>query len=246
MSQIIPGFNPATLSLNDVVKNGMASDTDTLNQLSQMLQDAANKRASGQAAQSYKKTLYPIFDTVTLNVAGAAITTADNAFFTAESAVASTTNVKAGQGNTVPQGQIWLVYGLKWALFGPSRVLNTGTIDRINFVEAANGTVTVTLKNDSIVPIYKTPFEQLPAVQLYSGYVSNTVISAGPTVGTTISQYVDSLNMSPDVRSQNIAPELLLGKQSYNVNVHFDNLTQTFVNALKLKLYLDVVIWTAM
>lgn len=243
MSQIIPGFNPATINLKDVVMNGMASDTDTLNQLSEMLGKAA---AAGNKSQQYKKTLFPKFDVVTLNVAGAAITNADNAFFTAESAMASVTNVTAGQGNTVPTGQIWLVYGLKWGLFGPSRILNTGTIDRLNFIEAAAGTVTVTLKNDNIVPIYKTPFEALPAVQQYSGYVSNTVINAGPTTGTTISQYVDSLNMSPDALRQNISPEILLGKQSYNVNVHFDNLTQTFVNALKLKLYLDVVIWTAM
>ena len=242
MSQIIPGFNPATINLKDVVTNGMASDTDTLNQLKEMLK----KAAEAAQPQQYKKTLFPLFDTVTLNTAGAAITNADNAFFTAESATPSTTNVKAGQGNTVPTGQIWLIYGLKWGLFGPSRTNNNGTIDRINFIEAANGTVTVTLKNDNIIPIFKTPFESLPAVQEYSGYVSNSVINAGPTAATTTTQYVDSLNMSPDALRQNISPELLLGKQSYNVNVHFDNLTQTFTYALKLKLYLDVVIWTAM
>ena len=238
MSQLTVGFNPATIELKDVVRLGMASDTKTLNDLANMLQDP-NKRN-----QQYKKTIYPLFDTIALNTAGAAISPADFSFFTSESNTPSITNVN--ENNSVPEGQVWLVYGLSWGLIGLSRTTNAGTIDRINFMDKAKGTVTVTMKNSSIIPLSGIPFEMIHCIQNYSGFVSQAVTTVGPSGSAAVVQYVDSLNMSPDAPSQNISPELLLGKNKYSVKVHFEDTTDTFTNVLNLRLYLHAVIWTAM
>jgi hypothetical protein len=239
--QMILGFNPATITLSEVVSKGMSSVAATLQQLAKMINDAKVNPAVGQV--NYKKTIYPVMDVKVLNTAGQALSASDFSFFSTVSANQYAGNVTVP--NAVPEGQIWLVHGLGWQLVNLPRTTANGVADRLNFTNA-QGTVTMSINSDQAFPLKSVPFEALPYVEAFDGNVSQVVTTQGPTGASTVVSIYDTTTHAPNVLYQNISPEILLGKQTYRVTVHFDNPSQVFNNAITLRLYLMVVQWTNM
>ncbi len=244
--EVIAGFNPALISLQDVVSKGMASDYKTLNDIQAELENQAKSRAAGQMPQGYKKRIDPLVDTITLNTAGSAISASDFTFFMPVAGSTKWTQNVPTDGTQVPAGQKYLIYGISYRLAGLTKAGTAFTEiqDRLNFIELAQGTVSVEYKSNTVKAMSSVPFEEIPEVKTIAGFVSATLTTQGPSASAPAVNYVDMTELSPDAPSQNLVPEILIEKQTFTVTVHFDNLVQTFTNALKLRMYLHLVRWT--